>query len=692
MGSFDGASGSTTPRQPGGRVVVGIHAAALIGAVAVIVLGAGADHWELQPLLIIISLGCISDLIAVPTNSAKLKLSGTHNALIVAAVLLGGGPAALVGALVILVGWLRWREAPHYLRNNLLVFVWFPLLGGRFFYAITTEAHLGSRSAGFYVLVFVTFVLTLAINFIGVAGYQAYLDNASLVTKLRKAVGPLIGAELFSAVLTMATVYVTVVLGNEGLLLAAVVLLVFQYLVGELLESQQRGEALHRLATFDELTGLGNRNSFLEHLQSRIRAAAQAGTEFGVMLMDLDHFKEINDTLGHHYGDQLLRQLGPRLTERAGTGGFVSRLGGDEFAILPGERTADPERLEALATEMLSGLHEAFTVDELSLEVGASIGISRFPLDGTDASTLLRHADAAMYAAKESQSGHRLYSNEHDVESSRRMIVLGDFRRALMAGEMVVHYQPIVDLTRGEVSGAEGLVRWKHPELGLLQPDSFISTIERTGLIGALTRHVLEDAIVNCAQWREQKPGLATSVNLSVRNLLDRHLLREIEHMLADSGLPPDALRLEITESMLMSDPERARRTLRGLSDLGVRISIDDFGTGYSSLANLRDLPIDELKIDRSFVTPMLMDESFLIIVRSTINLAHDLGLRVTAEGVEDERTLQRLAGLDCDLAQGFHLSRAIPVDGFADFLRLFDREGNGDPPSTASFPATRRP
>ncbi len=309
-------------------------------------------------------------------------------------------------------------------------------------------------------------------------------------------------------------------------------------------------------------------------------------------------------------------------------------------------------------------------MEGMTLQVGASIGISRFPRDGHDAHTLLRHADVAMYAAKELHSGCKLYAAELDRHSRRRLSVLSDFRRALHSDEIVVHYQPIVDVEGISLRGAEGLVRWQHPKLGMIPPGEFIQTVEQSGLIGPLTRHVLERSIAQCAAWRRQGQDLSVAVNLSVRDLLDQSLPRDIDRLLTSYHVPASALQLEITESMLMSDPERSLATLTRLSGLGVRLSVDDFGTGYSSLANLRRMPIDELKIDRSFVSPMLQDESDLIIVRSTINLGHDLGLRVIAEGVEDEPTLLHLAHLGCDLAQGYHVSRPLPADAFSAWMR----------------------
>jgi diguanylate cyclase (GGDEF)-like protein len=389
------------------------------------------------------------------------------------------------------------------------------------------------------------------------------------------------------------------------------------------------------------------------------------------MLLDLDRFKEVNDTLGHHYGDELLRDLGPRLAEAMGPDGLVARLGGDEFAVLPAEATGDTDELEAIARRLIHCVQQPVTVDEMTLDVGVSIGVARFPRDGADPHSLLRSADVAMYAAKEAHSGCKVYAAALDRHSVRRLSVLSEFRRALDSDEIVVFYQPIMYMDGTRVHGAEGLVRWQHPELGLLPPSDFIPIVEQTGLIAPLTRHVLEQAVARCASWRRAGKDLTVSVNLSVRNLLDPDLTSLIGDLLTLYGLTPEALQLEITESMLMSDPERSLVTLTRLNQLGVGLSVDDYGTGYSSLANLRRLPIDELKIDRSFVSPMLSDESDLIIVRSTINLGHDLGLKVVAEGVEDEATLHRLGGLGCDFAQGYHFSKPLSPDAFHEWIGL---------------------
>jgi predicted signal transduction protein with EAL and GGDEF domain len=620
-------------------------------ALGLIILTNGLYRWDAWTMVVITVFTITSELRSIDTGPTTLRVSGSGLGLILAAVLLGGGPAAVVGVVSVTVGWLRARESAASFRNNLATFAWYPLVAGLFFHVAVRLTHAGDHAIGYYLLVFAAYLVSMTANFVAVASYTCYMARGSMIRMVREAFIPLLPAQLFSALLAMAAVYLAIGLGTTGLVVLGLIFVIFQYLVSELLTSKRRSEQLQRVATTDDLTGLANRERFRQVVEERIAAAQHSGGGFAVMLMDLDRFKEINDTLGHHYGDVLLRDLGPRLVAAIGPAGVIARLGGD----------------------LTSCVHEPFAVDELSLEVGASIGIARYPEDGDDSHALLRCADIAMYAAKEAQSDYKVYAAEQNQHSVRRLSVLSDIRHALASDEIVVHYQPIVDLDDLKVRGAEGLVRWQHPKHGLIPPGGFVQTVEQTGLIGPLTRHVLEHSIIQCAAWRRAGREMSVAVNLSVRNLLDRDLPREIERMLDTYSLPAAALQLEITESMIMSDPDRALATVTRLSKLGVRMSVDDFGTGYSSLANLRRLPINELKIDRSFVSPMLQDESDLIIVRSTINLGHDLGLRIIAEGVEDGATLERLAQLGCDLAQGFHLSRPMPADAFNAWLHKAD-------------------
>jgi diguanylate cyclase (GGDEF)-like protein len=630
----------------------------------------------------------------------RIQISSGYLALILASVILGPGPAALIGAIAVTAGWMRQRWRLGVFVNNLANYTLCPLLGGLFFHFAGSLAHIERASLAYYLLVFVTYLVALVLNFAMVAGRHCYLQRTSLVQATREMLVPVLAAELVSALLTLVGAYTVDQLGSVGLIPFGLVLGIFLYLVSELMTSKHRSVALQRVATTDELTGLANRERFREAVEERI-AHAGPTDRFVVMLMDLDRFKEVNDTLGHHYGDVLLRDLGPRLATAVGDAGLVARLGGDEFGILPAMGSADIAAVERSIAHLCQTINQPFTVDELSLEVGASIGVARFPDDGGDSHALLRCADIAMYAAKEAQTDFKIYAAEQNQHSVRRLNVLSDIRHALASDEIVVHYQPIVDLDDRTVKGAEGLVRWEHPEQGLIPPGAFVATVEQTGLIGPLTRHVLEHSIAECAVWRRDGRALTVAVNLSVRNLLDRDLPREIERMLDSYHVPAEALQLEITESMIMSDPDRALATVGRLSDLGVRLSVDDFGTGYSSLANLRRLPINELKIDRSFVSPMLQEENDLIIVRSTINLGHDLGLRIIAEGVEDAPTLESLATLGCDLAQGYHLSRPMSAASFGTWLTESPLSGQprhggvvGGPvaPQDAIGPAKARP
>jgi diguanylate cyclase (GGDEF)-like protein len=655
------------PRRSG-RALFRLEALAPLLAGLVVWRTWSLDHWSVLALVLLAAFAIVGEFTTVGTGT-KIQISSSFLALILAAVIFGPGPAAVIGTVTIAVSWIRFRWALRMFVHNLANYTLCPLAGGLFFYAIASLAHVDRSDVAYYLLVFATYLVTLGLNFLIIAGHHCYLERSSLLAKTRETLIPVLAAELVSALLTLIGTYVVVHLSTMGLVLFGLVLGIFQYLVSQLLVSQRRSEKLQRIATTDELTGLANRERFREEVQERIAAAAATDGRFAVLLMDLDRFKEVNDTLGHHYGDVLLGDLGPRLAAAVGEGGLVARLGGDEFAILPALAGEDPDALDAVITRLSRTVSEPFAIDELALEVGASIGVARYPLDGDDSHALMRCADIAMYAAKEAQTGYKVYAAEQNQHSVRRLNVLSDIRHALAGDEIVVHYQPIVDLDDRTVTGAEGLVRWQHPEHGLVAPGAFVQTVEQTGLIGPLTRRVLERSISECALWRRNGRALSVAVNLSVRNLLDRDLPREIERMLDSFGVPADALQLEITESMIMTDPERALATISRLSDLGIHLSVDDYGTGYSSLANLRRLPINELKIDRSFVSPMLQDESDLIIVRSTINLGHDLGLRIIAEGVEDAPTLERLAALGCDSAQGYHLSRPMPGNAFTTWL-----------------------
>ena len=666
----------------------------IAAGVALAVVTAHSANWWLPALALLVALSAGSDLTAASLPSGIITISGSFLGIMLAAVLLGGTPAAIVGLMTICIGWLRWREKGRDFRQNLVIFVWFPLLSGLLFSWLTDphgagflhyvvqshplHAHLHQykldKGVTYYLLVFATFVFALVLNFSMVAAYQCLMRPQSFFRKLTE-FKPIMAAELSSATLTLMAVYLTVALKIWGLVLFALVLVIFQYLVGELLLSQRRGEELRVQANTDSLTGLANRAHFNDRIDEEIARIAETSGTFGVLLIDLDHFKDINDTLGHQYGDDLLADLGPRLAKRIGDGGVVARFGGDEFAILPAVRTENVAALTALVEDVLDCLREPVKFDDITLEVDASIGVARYPSDGADAQTLLRRADIAMYSAKADRNGHSFYTHGQDSHAVNRLSMVGDFRRALERDdEIIVHFHPIVDLGTGQVYGAEALVRWQHPELGLLQPAAFLEIVEQTGLIGDMTTLVLRKAIAECAAWHAAGRELTVSVNLSVRNLHDDMLSTLVAQELDRHCLSPDALILEITESMILSDYQRALATVESLSEIGVRWAVDDFGTGHSSLKNLRALPVHELKVDRSFVTPMLNEESDGVIVRSTIELGHALGLKVVAEGVEDEVTLARLEEIGCDRAQGHYFSKPIPP---IDFMRWISRYEN---------------
>jgi len=386
-----------------------------------------------------------------------------------------------------------------------------------------------------------------------------------------------------------------------------------------------------------------------------------------LLLLDLDKFKEVNDTQGHHAGDQLLVEVGARLRGQMRGGDLLARLGGDEFAVLLEDAGYDEaatlaESLHATLAEPFTPLTGSFSAGTVTLHTNASIGIALYPDDSLDLDALLHRADIAMYLAKTSGQGHHAYSGVDDAGAATRQQTVEELRTALTAGQLVLHYQPKIDLDTGQVSSVEALVRWDHPTRGLLYPGDFLALVEESGLMRAVTRLVLGMALDQAAEWQRQGLGLSVAVNLSASSLADTGLSDEILDMLSTRKLPTRTLQLEVREEFLMSDHDRARGLLARLRDSGIQISIDNFGTGYTSLTHLRDLPVDELKLDRSFVLPMAEHASAAGLVASTIALAHSLKLRMVAEGVETEGAYLELARLGCDQAQGFFISRPVPA------------------------------
>jgi diguanylate cyclase len=422
---------------------------------------------------------------------------------------------------------------------------------------------------------------------------------------------------------------------------------------------------LRRQAATDDLTGLPNRRAFY----ARAHAQLATATTSTLLLLDLDKFKEVNDSLGHQVGDQLLIGVGGRLAEQLRETDLLARLGGDEFAVLLPD--VDQTQAEATAARIHLALATPFPLADIMVATGVSIGIAIAPEHGRDISVLLRQADIAMYKAKRARLKHHVYSIADDPNGDERLRTLQQLRTALVTDELGLHFQPKLDLRTGTICGVEALVRWDHPQRGLVYPGDFLHLVEEGGLMRALTERVLALSLDQAAVWTAAGRSLPVAVNLSAGSLVDDDLPDVIADLLADRGLPASVLHVEITEEYLMGDRDRARRILHRLRDQGVRISVDDFGTGYSSLSYLRDLPIDELKLDRSFVFPMADDARAAALVISTIGLAHSLGLCMVAEGVENETALAELARNGCDQAQGFFIARPMPAAELDHWLEL---------------------
>jgi diguanylate cyclase (GGDEF)-like protein len=432
---------------------------------------------------------------------------------------------------------------------------------------------------------------------------------------------------------------------------------------------RRQAEANERQALHDSLTDLPNRTLFHDRVGQALASARRDHIPVAVMIMDLDRFKEVNDTLGHASGDELLKQVGVRLRAALRESDTVARLGGDEFGVLL-PKVLDSAAAVTVARKLRKALEEPFTIHGLTLRMEASIGIALYPHHGDDVHSLLQRADVAMYVAKEHPGGCELYARQRDEYSPDRLTLLTELRRAIDYGELELHYQPKAELKNGRVTGVEALVRWSHPVRGLVRPDEFIPLAERTGVIVPLTSFVLNEAVRQARTWQLEGLNLCVGVNLSTRNLLDVHLPDRVGELLARWEVPPSLLELEITESTILEDPTRAMQVLCRLSGMGIQLAIDDFGTGYSSLAYLKRLPVHTLKIDKSFVQGMRNDDNDAVIVRSTIDLGRNLGLRVVAEGVETLETWRRLLVLGCDVAQGYYLSRPAPAAELAGWLR----------------------
>jgi diguanylate cyclase (GGDEF)-like protein len=538
------------------------------------------------------------------------------------------------------------------------------LAAARIFYAtITGQSILGTTPHLTSLGIFAALVGSVAFFVVnhGVVGVAVALDmGVDVWTRLRQDVRFQLSTS--GVLLTFAPVVIGAISVNR-ILLPLLLLPIAAIHKTAALAAERQQQALH-----DDLTGLPNRALFQDRTARLLADRAHNDDRLAVMLLDLDHFKEINDTLGHHVGDILIRELGQRLQTAVRDGDTVARLGGDEYAILVAGMTSADDAVY-VAERMVSALREPFTIDGVRLDVQASIGIAISPEHGTEVETLIQRADVALYTAKEDRGCWSMYSPESDRYTVERLAFLGELRTGLESGQLTVYYQPKSDARTGVVVGMEALARWQHPTRGLVPPDEFIPLAENTGLIGELTVEVLRQALHQVSQWQAAGMRLGVSVNLSARQLTDLDLPRDIDALLQQFGLPPSVLTLEVTESTIMADPSRTMTVLRLLADLGVALSIDDFGTGYSSLSYLKRVDAHELKIDKSFVMGMSHNSNDAVIVRSTIELGHNLGLRMVAEGVEDAKTWRLLRALGCDVVQGYHLSRPLPPEKATQWL-----------------------
>jgi diguanylate cyclase (GGDEF)-like protein/PAS domain S-box-containing protein len=441
-------------------------------------------------------------------------------------------------------------------------------------------------------------------------------------------------------------------------------------------QTRRAEERIRRLAHFDELTGLPNRTMFMHTLQRAFSLAQRRSKQFALFFIDLDRFKNINDSLGHEAGDRLLQDVARRLRHHLRESDTVARLGGDEFVVLV-EDCADARELNAIAQNILNALGRPYTLSGREYHVTGSIGISSYPADGLDPASLLKNADIAMYLAKDrGKNNFQFYSAQQNAHSFERLALESALRHALERREFALHYQPKIDIASNRIVGVEALLRWNHPDLGVVTPNQFIPLAEETGLIVPIGRWVLRTACAQSAAWRSDGlPGIRIAVNLSARQFSDDGLIADIADALAEAALPPEGLELEITESMVMHNPERAVGTLSRLRELGIAVSIDDFGTGYSSLGYLKRFPIDNVKIDRSFIKDLPHDTDDAAITRAVIAMAKSLRIRVVAEGVETREQLEFLRAHECDECQGYFVSRPLPPAEFALLARTWTRD-----------------
>jgi diguanylate cyclase (GGDEF)-like protein len=652
-----------------------ILAAATLLALLVLV-GSGrvwaiGDRW--LELVLFTVLVCVCELKPVTVARATGVQEVVASTTFAFAIFMSFGPVPAIAAqaLASLIGDISSRKDPLKTAFNVAQYVLAWSVPGLFFVAIMGETTLLREQE---------FTWRWAAALV-VCGGTYFLCNSSLVgmiiavngrSPLWQGIVAMIAREASSDVVLLALSPIVIVAADRSLILLPVLLLpVLAVYRSALLSAEKEHQAMH-----DALTDLPNRLHFSAIMERRFENSRSKSTSAAVLLIDLDRFKEVNDTLGHQAGDALLCQIGPRIQAVLPDGGIVARLGGDEFAVMLPDTGADGAQL--VGDAIVDALEPPFSLDGFNLEVQASIGIAVFPEHGTAPDVLIKQADIAMYFAKGRNSGIEIYNAEQDQNSRRRLSLLSELRTALARGEVVLYYQPKLDLSTGSVTSVEALVRWHHPLFGLIPPAEFVPFAEHTGLIRPLTSFVLRTAVAQARTWYDGGIDAAVAVNLSARSLHDGAISEEIARLLFEFSLPADRLQLEITESSIMADPPRAKRVLERLHAAGLWLAIDDFGTGYSSLAYLQDLPVSEIKIDRSFVMNLVDNDADQVIVRSTIDLARNLGLSSTAEGVETEAAMQWLTAAGCNHAQGYHIARPMTADALLPWLAARGAEADG--------------
>ncbi len=651
---------TTSPRRPA-RLRAFLATVAVLGFAVLVPLAidaadvladAPAVLWVLAAFLLLGELLPIK----VPGHEDEVTTSSSFTYTLL--VLAGLAPAAVAQAVGSLVADLITRRPPLAAAFNVGQVTLALAAGGAVLEALTDLPRAGDPpfAVGDLPAIFASAAVFFVVNNLLAGTAAALASNRPLLGFLRED----LGFQVFVAAILLGFSPVVAAAADAGLYLGPLLLLP---LVAVYRGGQAARMSEHR-ALHDQLTGLPNRLLFQDRVAQTLRQARRGRSRLAVLLMDLDRFKEVNDTLGHHHGDLLLQQVGPRLLAELREGDTVARLGGDEFAIVLPSSTS-PTDAAIVAERLRVALERPFPIDDLSIEVSASIGIACHPEHGDDVETLVQRADVAMYLAKEGRSGVRLYAAEHDRHSVDRLELAGQLRHAI-EHDLVLHFQPKVELATGRLAGAEALVRWDHPTRGLLRPDAFVPLAENLGLIRPLTHRAVAAAVAQVAAWRADGLDLTVAVNISAQDLLDHALIAEVDAVLAEHGLGGEVLELEITESTLMGDPRRADGVLQTLRARGVRVAIDDFGTGYSSLAYLRRLPIHAVKIDKSFVLELAAHDHDVAIVTAIVDLAHNLGLRTVAEGVEDAVAYSRLRRMGCDLAQGYLLSRPMRANDFS--------------------------